>query len=98
MVRARRSRCRVEGLGASAQVQLYDEVALVRSGQVLHVLSGSGSRGVFPVIDSVVPRAVLAAAPSTVVLTGANLAVPNNAVLARCQGMCAESWTCGGHA
>lgn len=71
-------------------MQLYDEVALVRNGQVLHVLSGSGSRGVFPVIDSVAPRAVLAAAPSTVVLTGANLAVPHNAVLARCQGVCHE--------
>ena len=56
------------------------------NGQVLHVLSGSGSRGVFPNIDTVAPRAVLASAPRPVTLSGANLAVPDNAVLARCQG------------
>ena len=58
----------------------------MRNGQVLHVLSGSGSRGVFPNIDAVTPRAVLASAPRPVTLSGANLAVPDNAVLARCQG------------
>ncbi|KAK9835951.1 hypothetical protein WJX81_000786 [Elliptochloris bilobata] len=67
-------------------IQLHDEVALVRNGQVLHVLSGSGSRGVFPAIDAVAPRAVLASAPGPITLSGANLAVPDNAVLARCQG------------
>ena len=58
----------------------------MRDGRVLHVLSGSGSRGVFPVIEAVAPRAVLASAPRAVTLSGANLAVPDNAVLARCQG------------
>ena len=58
----------------------------MRNGQILHVLSGSGSRGVFPNIDAVAPRAVLASAPRPVTLSGASLAVPDNAVLARCQG------------
>ena len=58
----------------------------MRNGQVLHVLSGSGSRGVFPAIDAIAPRAVLASAPGAITLSGANLAVPDNTVLARCQG------------
>ncbi len=80
------ARRRAGGGAAGAQVQLHDEVALVRNGKVLHVLSGSGSRGVFPAIDAVAPRAVLAASPGAVTLAGVNLAVPENAVLARCQG------------
>ena len=65
----------------------------MRDGRVLHVLSGSGSRGVFPVIEAVAPRAVLASAPRAITLSGANLAVPDNAVLARCQGV-SQLWMC----
>jgi len=84
---------RTGGRAAGAQVQLHDEVALVRNGKVLHVLSGSGSRGVFPAIDAVAPRAVLSASPAAVTLAGVNLAVPENAVLARCQGA-PPKWGC----
>lgn len=37
----------------AAQIHWYDEVALVRDGKVLHVLSATGSRGVLPHIHSV---------------------------------------------
>ncbi|BDA46756.1 probable squamosa promoter-binding-like protein 4 at N-terminal half [Coccomyxa sp. Obi] len=67
-------------------IQWYEEVALVRDGKVLHVLSASGSRGVLPQLHSVSPLAALSSAPVTLKLLGANIATPNNSVLAQSQG------------
>lgn len=68
------------------QIQWYEEVALVRYGKVLHVLSASGSRGVLPRLHSVSPLAVTSAAATTVKLIGSNIAAPDNTVLAQSQG------------
>ncbi len=84
------------------QIQWYEEVALVRDGKVLHVLSASGSRGVLPQLHSVSPLAALSSAPVTVKLLGANIATPDNSVLAQSQGEHAQQFpvssprqTCG---
>ncbi len=68
------------------QLQLFDEVAMVRDGRVLHVLSASGSRGVFPSVMAVSPRFVAADDSPLVALTGANIAGEDAAVLARSGG------------
>ena len=68
------------------QVQLNDELALVKDGEVQHVLSSSGSRGVFPHIRSIKPVCVSNAEDSTVILRGSNITAAHNAVLSRCQG------------
>ena len=68
------------------QLQWYDEAALVRDGKIMHVLSAAGSRGVLPQLRCVSPVALHTAAPERLLLTGQNLAVVDNRVLARCQG------------
>jgi hypothetical protein len=68
------------------QIQWYEEVALVRDGKVLHVLSASGSRGVLPRLHSLSPLAVTSAAATTVKLIGSNIAAPDNTVLSQSQG------------
>jgi hypothetical protein len=70
----------------AAQVQWYDEVALVRDGKVLHVLLASGSKGVLPDVQRVSPLAIITSAPSTVQIMGSNIATPDNTILARSQG------------
>lgn len=74
----------------------------MRDGKVLHVLSASGSRGVLPQLHSVSPLAALSSAPVTVKLLGANIATPDNSVLAQSQGEHAQQFpvssprqTCG---
>jgi ankyrin repeat protein len=67
-------------------VQLNDELALVKDGEVQHVLSSSGSRGVFPHVRSIQPVCVSNAEDSTVILRGSNITAAHNAVLCRCQG------------
>ncbi|KAK9819901.1 hypothetical protein WJX72_003783 [[Myrmecia] bisecta] len=67
-------------------IQMHDEVALVREGEVLHVLSGSGSRGVFPQVDKISPLALLTSDPEVITVTGTNIASNENSVLCRCQG------------
>ena len=69
------------------QLQWYDEAALVRDGKIMHVLSAAGSRGVLPQLHCVSPVALhTTAPPERLLLTGQNLAVVDNRVLARCQG------------
>lgn len=70
----------------AVQIQWYEEVALVRNGRVLHVLSAAGSRGVLPQLHSVSPLAFPSSAPATLKLLGSNLATPDNTVLAQSQG------------
>ena len=72
------------------QLQWYDEAALVRDGKIMHVLSAAGSRGVLPQLHCVSPVALHTAAPERLLLTGQNLAVVDNRVLARCQGECTQ--------
>jgi hypothetical protein len=71
------------------QLQLFDEVALVRDGRLLHVLSVSGSEGVYPSVLALSPRFTAGDGGGDgplLALTGAHLAGPDAAVLARCQG------------
>ena len=58
----------------------------MRDGKIVHVLSAAGSRGVLPQLRCVSPAALHSAAPERLLLTGQNLAVVDNRVLARCQG------------
>ncbi len=59
----------------------------MRGGQVLHVLSASGSKGVFPRVETLNPICVLDSAPDTITITGTNISAQDNFVLCRCQGM-----------
>ena len=72
------------------QLQLFDEVALVRDGRLLHVLSISGSEGVYPSVLALAPRFTAGEKNGDgplLALTGAHLAGADDAtVLARCQG------------
>ena len=68
------------------QLQWYDEAALVRCGKIVHVLSCAGSEGVVPQLQHVHPMALHTGAPEQLLLTGSNLAILNNRVLARCLG------------
>ena len=68
------------------QVQLRDEVALVKDGQVQHVLSGSGSRGIFPHVAEVAPIAVNSVGPVKLTVTGTRISAEHNTVLARYRG------------
>ena len=71
------------------QLQLFDEVALVRDGRLLHVLSISGSEGVYPSVLALAPRFTAGEKNGDgplLALTGAHLAGADAAVLARCQG------------
>lgn len=68
------------------QVQLRDEVALVKDGQVQHVLSGSGSRGIFPHVAEVAPIAANSVGPVKLTVTGTRISAEHNAVLARYRG------------
>lgn len=77
------------------QVQVHDEVALIREGKVTHVLDGQASAGVFPALERVSPLAVLNNNPDTLTLHGANLAHTDNIVLGYCQGACEEKKVVG---
>ena len=68
------------------QVQLRDEVALVKDGQVQHVLSGSGSRGIFPHVAEVAPIAANSVGPVKLTVTGTRISAEHNTVLARYRG------------
>lgn len=68
------------------QLQWYDEAALVRDGKIMHVLSAAGSQGVLPQLQHVQPVALHTDLPEHVLLTGSNLAIVDNRVLARCLG------------
>jgi hypothetical protein len=71
------------------QLQLFDELALVRDGRLLHVLSIPGSEGVYPSVLALAPRFTAGGKDADgplLALTGAHLAGQDAAVLARCQG------------
>jgi hypothetical protein len=69
-----------------AQVQVHDEVALIRDGLVTHVLDGQASAGVFPKLERVSPLAMLASGSNLASLHGSNLMHTDNIVLGYCQG------------
>lgn len=72
------------------QIQWYEEVALVRNGRVLHVLSANGSKGVLPNLACVSPLAIIPTVRSNVQLLGSNIATAENIILARSQGKPAD--------
>jgi hypothetical protein len=77
---------RVAVLLGFLQVQLNNEVALVKGGKVLRVLDGYASQGVYPTIDRIAPLCVSTKGPASVKLFGINLRSSNNVMIARCQG------------
>ena len=58
----------------------------MRGGKIVHVLSCAGSQGVIPRLQHVCPIALHTSAPEQLLLTGTNLAVVNNRVMARSLG------------
>ncbi len=58
----------------------------MRCGKIVHVLSCAGSEGVVPQLQHVHPMALHTGSPEQLLLTGSNLAILNNRVLARCLG------------
>ncbi len=67
-------------------LQLGEELAFVRDGHVEHVLSVGTCHTLLPAVDAIQGVAVLAGAPASIKLLGANLLLDDNVVLARARG------------
>ena len=74
------------------QVQIGDEAALVRAGRVRHVISLSASRGIAPLIASVLPIAVEAGTDFELTITGSNIADDDAQLHCRQSGVHRDLW------
>lgn len=69
------------------QMQWQDDLAVVKGGKIEQVLSGVGSLGLLPQMHSVYPLCVLNSQPTTLLVSGTNIAKRGCRVLCRHQGM-----------
>lgn len=76
------------------QIQVNDEIALVKNRQVQHVLSCSGSHAVFPLIARVSSQVQCSNSRPSVQLFGCNIGHSHNVYLCRCQGEILQAAVC----
>ena len=69
-----------------AQIQVKDEIALVKNRRVQHVLSCSGSHAVYPLIAKVSDQVACSAFSPSITLFGCNVSHLLNTFHCRCQG------------